>query len=173
MNSKTQLVVIVLVLLVMSSAQTDKQQLWQEYVFPADGFAVTLPASPHLRRDPQAADVSLYQLELSPGVLFAIHAGTRSRCSEVINRFKLTVRKNESGEFVAGSLKDISLMGNPGVEYGSHLKTGRDAFERLYCASDKAYSLTIGYPAGETKPAMADRIFNSFRFLKAAASRRE
>lgn len=169
MNSRARLFFLVLVTITTSAAQTNKAQVWQEYVFPADGFAITAPARPNIRPDPEAADVSLYRWELSPGVLFAVHAGVRTGCREIITRFKLAAANNASGEFVAGSLKDISLSGNPGVEYASHLKTGRDSFERLYCAENKAYSLTLGFPAGEAKPVIADRMFDSFRFLKREA----
>jgi hypothetical protein len=146
-------------------AQKNQSPQWKEYTYQEDGFAISAPAPPGIDPDPQAADVRIYRWELAPNVLFTIHSGARPNCPNVLASLKNSPLKNQYGEDVPGSRKDISLNGNPGFEYATVLKTGRRAFERLYCTKGKSFSLTVAYPGDQTRSSTADKMFSSFRLF--------
>ncbi|HEY3767296.1 MAG TPA: hypothetical protein VGN44_01375 [Candidatus Angelobacter sp.] len=147
------------------AAQKNQSPQWKEYTYQEDGFAISAPAPPAIAPDPQAADVQIYRWELAPNVLFTIHSGARPNCPNVLASLKNSLLKNQYGEYVPGSRKDISLSGNAGFEYEMALKTGRKTFERLYCTKGKSFSLTVAYPGNQTRSATADKMFSSFRLL--------
>jgi hypothetical protein len=159
---------LLLLLLVMISglfAQKNQSPQWKEYTYQEDGFAIHAPAPPGIYPDPHAADVQIYHWDLAPNVIFTIHSGTRPNCTNVLVSLKNSPQRNQYGEDVPGSRKDISISGNPGFEYATVLKTGRKAFERLYCTKGKSFSLTVAYPGDQAKPVAADKMFSSFRLL--------
>jgi hypothetical protein len=157
---------LLLVLVCGAWAQKARQSLWKEYVYPEDRFAIRAPASPRIYPDPQAPDVRIYHWDLAPLVVFTIHSGVRPNCLDVLATFKSSPAKSKYGEKIPGSMKDISLSGYKGLQYEMVLVTGRRAFERLYCAKEKSYSLTLAFPGSQTKSAEADLMFSSFRLVE-------
>lgn len=151
-------------------AQKNKESQWKEYTYVRDSFAIRAPGSPRIYPDPQASDVQIYRWELASQVIFTIHSGVRPNCLDVLAKMKNEPPKNQFGENVPGSMKDISLNGHKGLEYEAILVTGRRAFERLYCAKERSYSVTVAFPGNQTKPIEADRMFSSFRLLESGSN---
>jgi hypothetical protein len=160
---------LLLVLVCGALAQKSAGTQWKEYAYPDAGFAVTEPVGPRIYPDPKAPDVRVYHWDLAPNILFVIHSGNRPNCLQVVENFKAALQRGDSKDIVPGSMKDISLSGNPGVEYEWREGTARRTLSRLYCAKEKAYDLTVAYPASQAKPIMADRVFSSFRLLNAGS----
>jgi hypothetical protein len=146
-------------------AQKARKAQWKEYIYPEDNFAISAPASPGIYPDPQASDVHIYRWELAPQVIFTIHTGIRPNCLSVLATLKSSPPNSRFGENVPGSMKDISLNGYKGLEYETRLTKGRRAFERLYCTTQKSFSVTVAFPGNQTRPLEADRMFSSFRIL--------
>lgn len=146
-------------------AQKSTSPQWKEYAYPDGGFTVTAPASPRIYPDPEASDVRVYHWDLTPSITFVIHSGNRPHCLQVVENFKAASKKGDTKNIASGPMKDISLGGIPGVEYEWREGTARKILVRLYCAKEKAYHLAIAYPASQTRPEMADRLFSSFRLL--------
>ena len=168
MNCRNYLLLL-WVLVCGALAQKTTQAQWKEYAYPDGGFAVTAPASPRIYPDPEASDVRVYHWDLTPTIIFVIHSGNRPHCLQVVENFKAALQKGDTKNIVPGSMKDISLSGNPGVEYEWREGTSRKTLSRLYCAKEKAYHLTIAYPASQPRPEMTDRLFSSFRLLNAGS----
>jgi hypothetical protein len=158
-----------LVLVCGALAQKSAGPQWKEYAYPDAGFAVTAPVDPRIYPDPKAPDVRVHHWDLTPNISFVIHSGNRPNCQHVVEDFKAALQKGDSRGLVPGSMKDISLSGNPGVEYEWREGTARITLSRLYCAKEKAYHVTLAYPASKAKPEMANRLFSSFRLLDAAS----
>jgi hypothetical protein len=116
MNWRSWLLLL-LVLACGALAQKSTAPQWKEYAYPDAGFAVTAPVSPRVYPDPKAPDVRIYRWELAPNVLFVIHSGNRPNCLQVVEKLKAALQSGETKGLVPGSMKDISLNGNPGVEY--------------------------------------------------------
>lgn len=165
MNCRNCLLLLLWVWICGALAQKTKQAQWKEYIYPEDKFAISALASPGIYPDPQASDVQIYRWELAPQVIFTIHTGIRPNCLNVLATLKSSPPKSRFGENVPGSMKDISLNGYKGLEYETHLTTGRRAFERLYCTTQKSYSVTVAFPGNQTRPLEADRMFSSFRII--------
>lgn len=160
---------LLLILVCGAPAQKSTGPQWKEYAYPDAGFAVTAPASPRIYPDPKAPDVRTYHWDLAPNISFIIHSGNRPNCFQVVEKFKAALQTGDSKDIVPGSMKDISLSGYPGVEYEWREGTVRTTLSHLYCAKERAYHLALAYPASQARPAMADRLFSSFRLLNPAS----
>ena len=133
-----------------------------------DGFAITFPYAPRPHKDlGRAQDVNMYTVSLERGASFTLRAANRRMdCTESFKTLK-NAYHGPGWSIVAGSMKDITLAGYPGLEYESTSESQHKRFfERYYCVNERFYALTSGSPTNESRPASVDRILSSFRLLK-------
>jgi len=150
-----------IILLCAAIAQEKKHSgpQWKEYAYPEDGFSITAPAAPNIHTDPEATDVKVYRWDLATDIPFAIHVGVRPNCKDILQQAK--------DEPPQESLIEIFLDGYRGIEsHAANRKAQRNELERIYCVKEKAYSLSIQYPLKQTRPAVVDRVLNSFHLIE-------
>src|SRR2546428_5463949 len=96
-----------------------QQQLgWKEYVYSSAGFAITLPHDPNPHRDPTMPEMTAYTVHLSPQAAFTLRVSSQTRdCPATLKQLKDGALAGKQPGLVAGSLKDVSVSGRPGVEW--------------------------------------------------------
>lgn len=135
-----------------------EEKPWKEYVYQADGFAIRAPIAAEIHPDRQSPDVTVYAWKLESGVSLAIHVGMRAGCAQTLANMKKSL-----------PVKEVSVTGNPGVESQGRGRTGAPYLERMFCSGETGYSLTGEWAAGQGRPEMLDRMFDSFRFVSKEA----
>ncbi len=158
---------LILLLLTIGSAlfaQQARTDQWKVYKFPTDGFLIVAPSEPRIYPDPKISDLKIYHWDLASGVILTLRAGVRPDCQHSLEQMTAAVKRDQSGSFVPGSVKDVSHIGMPGTETESH-HASYWSVERVYCGKDKAYALSVAYPVNKPRPTAVDRILNSFSLL--------
>ena len=140
---------------------------WKEYVYPDDGFAITLPAAPNPHKDGGDRHINVYTVQMGKTV-FSLRAVSRlmdceTALAELWDKAENNLDPNEP--MVKGSLKQVSLSGMKGLEYATDLGAGERSLHRFHCAdSHKFYIFRVGY-SGRQQPAEVGRILNSFHLV--------
>lgn len=149
-------------------AQNNKAGQWRELVYSQDGFAITAPSPPtDIHLDPNGPEVVVYAWHRPDDITITVRAAHRKQdCTHVLARAKEGLPDNSDQPVTPGSIKDITLQGNPGLEYEYQYRKGRKAFERLYCTPEMAFALTASSASSLPRPAIAIRMFSSFRLLE-------
>jgi hypothetical protein len=163
---KTVLAAIVSFILVCSTLSQSKQQ-WRSYVFPDDGFAISLPAPVRPVNDGGDRHIHLYNVRLSDGV-FSLRAVHRLMdCDTTLADLweKADQNKDANQPVVRGSLKQVSLDGLQGLEYETG-KTGERTLHRFHCGNKIFYIFSAGYKG--KRPADLERIISSFKQVNPA-----
>ncbi len=138
------LILSTLCLTVLTLCQSEKTS-WKEYVYEADGFALTLPteAAPH----PDAILPETTAYSVNPrgaywGITLRVMHQNRD-CSATLGELKTGASKGKSGTDPL-SVRDISVDEYPGVEYRSRVewtKPPHVSLERYYCVNGAFISL--------------------------------
>jgi hypothetical protein len=153
--------VLISALIYPTLAQQPKQQ-WRPYVFPDDGFAITLPAPVTPHDDGGDRHIHVYTVRLSDGTIFSLRAVHKLMdCETTLADLwdKADGNKDPREPVVRGSLKEVSLDGLRGLEYETS-KAGEKNLHRFQCGNKIFYMFTVGYKG--KRPAELDRIINSF-----------
>lgn len=127
-----------------------------EYKYPLDGFSISATSTPDIHNDAQAPDVKIYSWRFDGDVRFAIHVGVRPNCQETLAKLKQALSKERSMQVTANGLS--------GVESES-VNSSYKTVERLYCGTEKAYTLTGRWRAEESEPNAVRTLFKSFALL--------
>lgn len=154
-------------------AQQPKQQ-WRAYIYPDDGFGITLPAPATPHDDAGDNHIHVYTVPIPTAP-----QGTGSMLSlRVVHRLMdcdtalagLWDKAQSNGDarepVVAGSLKQVSLDGLQGLEYETTVEGGERVLHRFQCGNKLFYIFSAGYR--EKRPAELDRIINSFQVVSQA-----
>src|SRR5579864_5709943 len=141
-----------------------EKQIWKEYKYPADSFAVTAPTAPKPHASPALPGATAYAVQLGTDTGVVVRAKTTPDCSRVIPRQKETLLLSKDANVDRSSLKDLSLDGHAGLEY--QWKTpANTVLERWYRIDGHLYILSVSWPSGQPFPEAATRILNSFKFV--------
>jgi hypothetical protein len=153
-----------------SPAQKQHQQQWNEYVYPQDGFAITLPSTPNPHNDNGDRHINVYSVRMGTTV-FTLRAVSRAMDCEagLAEMWDNADSKDRRGEpVIQGTLKQVSLAGMKGLEYETDLGSGQRSLHRYHCAdSRKFYIFNVGYQGKQRSPEV-DRIIKSFHLVNPA-----
>jgi hypothetical protein len=147
--------------------QQGKQQ-WRAYVYPDDGFAITLPAQATPRNDGGDRHIHVYTVRLEDGSIFSLRAVHRLMdCETTLADLwdKADNNKDPREPVIRGSLKQVSLAGLQGLEYETGQSNER-SLHRFHCGDKIFYMFSVGYKG--KRPADVDRIINSFQVVNPA-----
>ncbi len=147
---------------------------WKEYKYRDDGFAISAPLRPVPMPDPSATPAErknnrLYGIDFGNrttiviGVSPADDFGENVPAEELLQRLKNLTLRGTVSKLV--SQKEISLAGNPGIEY-EYQAAGFHARERFYVVKDKFLGMQSMAYGGDPLAPATDRIFDSLRLLK-------
>ena len=159
--------ILISILVYTAPAQPAKQH-WRAYVFPDDGFGITLPAPVTPRNDGGDRHIHLYTVRLEGGTIFNLRAVHKLMdCETTLADLwdKANNNKDPKEPVVRGSLKEVSLAGLKGLEY----ETGQPAersLHRFHCGNKIFYVISVGYKG--KRPAEVNRIINSFQVVNPA-----
>ena len=148
-------------------AQQPKQQ-WRSYVYPDDGFAITLPTQPIPKNDGGDRHIHVYTIRLADGSVFSVRAVKRLMdCETTLADLwdKADGNKDPQEPVIRGSLKQVSLAGLQGLEYETG-QPGAHNLHRFHCGNKIFYIISAGYKG--KRPADVDRIINSFQVVNPA-----
>ena len=146
--------------------QTSKQQL-RPYVFPDDGFSISLPRPVTPVNDQGDRHIHVYNVRFSGGV-FSLRAVHRLMdCDTTLADLweKADQNKDPNQPVVRGSLKQASLDGLQGLEYETS-QSGERTLHRFHCGNKLFYIFSAGYKG--KRPAELDQIINSFHQVNPA-----
>jgi hypothetical protein len=151
-----------------SVAKQQGQQQWRPYVYPDDGFAITLPAQTTPRNDGGDRHIHLYTVRLADGTIFNLRAVHRLMdCETTLADLwdKADGNKDPKEPVIRGTLKQVSLAGLQGLEYETGTSSERN-LHRFHCGNKIFYIISAGYKG--KRPADVNRIINSFQVVNPA-----
>ena len=152
----------------LASAQPQKQQ-WTSYVYPDDGFGITLPGRVNPQNDGGDPHIHLYTVPLGNGTVFSLRVVHRLMdCDTTLADLwdKAQSNGDRRQPVVPGSLMQVSLAGLEGLEYGTTTPAGERILHRFHCGNKLFYIFSAGYKGKH--PADLDRIINSFQVVNPA-----
>jgi hypothetical protein len=160
----------------------DNGEEWHEYIYPDDGFAITLPTEPHPHKDAQFEDGTAYTAHF-PQVSLALHVGNFPKGCEAAFKEYLGYARRSVGDAgrsridAAGrifrtdpnTVREFNIAEHPAVEYEQEITIDRQPFkdyELILGVGKKLYALTARWDEGP-KPADLTRAIASFRLVAA------
>lgn len=151
-------------------AHKQQQPQWREYVYPQDGFAITLPSAPNPHNDAGDRHINVYTVSMGKTVVSLRAISRLMDCETALAELwdKAESNKDPREPVVRGTLKQVSLAGMKGLEYETELGSGERSLHRFHCADEhKFYIFSVGY-AGKQRPSEVARIINSFHLVNPA-----
>jgi hypothetical protein len=151
-------------------AVAGKQPQWRVYVYPQDGFAITLPYAPRPHYDAGDRHINVYTVTMGKTVVSLRAISRLMDCETGLADLwdKADSNKDPKEPVVRGSLKQVSLAGMKGLQYETELGSGERSLHRFHCADEhKFYIFSVGY-AGKQPPPEVARIINSFHLVSQA-----
>ena len=164
----TRLVSALLTAILITSTFAQPRPQWKTYVFPDDGFSITLPVPVTPHDDNGDRHIHVYNVQLAGGGAFSLRAVHRlTDCETTLADLwdKADSNKDANEPVVKGSLKQVSLDGLTGLEYETG-KAGERTLHRFHCGNKIFYIFSAGYKG--KRPADLDRIIQSFRQVNPA-----
>jgi hypothetical protein len=151
-----------------SASKQPPQQEWRAYVFPDDGFGITLPAPTTPHNDGGDRHIHVYTVRLESGTIFSLRAVHKLMdCETTLADLWDKAQSNSDPRepVVKGSLKEVSLAGLRGLEYETGQSDERN-LHRFHCGNKLFYIISAGYKG--KRPADVNRIINSFQVVNPA-----
>jgi hypothetical protein len=148
--------------------KTSVQKQWRAYVYPDDGFGITLPAPTTPHNDSGDRHIHVYTVRLESGTIFSLRAVHKLMdCETTLADLwdKAESNKDPREPVVRGSLKQVSLAGLQGLEYET-TQAGERSLHRFQCGNKLFYIFSAGYKG--KRPVDLDRIINSFQVVNPA-----
>ena len=165
---KTLCVATLISMLVYTAPVQQPRPQWIAYVYPDDGFAITLPAQTTPHNDGGDRHIHVYTVRLEGGTIFNLRAVHRLMdCETTLADLwdKAQNQKDPREPVVRGSLKEVSLAGLRGLEYETGQSDER-SLHRFHCGNRIFYIFSVGYKG--KRPADVTRIINSFQVVNPA-----
>ena len=146
--------------------------VWKQYPYPSDGFAVSSPLQPTFssqlkQTDAGNVEIHTYAIQLgNNGVVMISSSEVRGLDKESA---KARLQMAKAGALKAGNAtltteKEITLGGYPGLQYEATAQN-LHVRARMYIVKDKLYQLMEISPLATSFPAEAERISSSFKLL--------
>lgn len=160
--------IFVSIAVLAASAQQQKQQ-WRAYLYPDDGFGITLPAPASPHDDAGDRHIHVYTVPLGTGSIFSLRVVHRLMdCDTTLADLwdKAQSNSDQREPVVEGSLKQVSLDGLQGLEYETTTQAGERILHRFHCGNKLFYIFSAGYKG--KRPADLERIINSFQVVNPA-----
>ena len=154
--------------LVGTAPAGQSQQRWKTYVYPFDGFSITLPSQPNPHNDGGDPHIRVYSVRLQGGGVFSLRAVHKLMdCETTLADMwdKAEANKDPQEPVIRGSLKQASLAELMGLEYET-ARNGERNLHRFQCGNKIFYIFTAGYKG--KRPAELDRIIKSFQTVNPA-----
>jgi hypothetical protein len=151
-----------------ASAQQQKQP-WRAYIYPDDGFGITLPAPTTPYDDGGDRHTHVYSVRLDNGNTLSLRVVHRLMdCDTALADLWDKAQRNsdQRDPVVQGSLKQVSLDGLQGLEYETSPQAGERILHRFQCGNKLFYIFSAGYQG--KRPEDVERIINSFQVVKSA-----
>src|SRR5262249_54371771 len=142
-------VICVAIAVLAASAQQHKQQS-KPYIFPDDGFGITLPAPVTPHDDAGDRHIHVYSVPLGDGSIFSLRVVHRLMdCETTLADLwdKAQSNSDQNSPVVEGSLKQVSLAGLQGLEYETTAPAGERVLHRFQCGNKLFYIFSAGYKA--------------------------
>ena len=163
----TALGIVLLALSYRTAFAQQKEPTWNEYTYPADSFAVTLPIEAKPHDSPALPGATAYAVPLetdaSSGIVIRVTKKT-SDCTTVLSRLKERILAGNDPKDDASSLKDVSIDRHHGLEF-KWKRNSTMNLDRWYCVDGRLYILSVHWPSTQAFPTGATRILDSFRLL--------
>ena len=142
---------------------------WEEYKYRDAGFAISAPFMPiPAPPSPEEPNIRAYGIKYNNRSAIVITAGPLDMFEKLPDKEKLQRMKDLLVQGTSSKLvseKEISLDGNPGIEY--EIEGSSEHYRvRYYLMNGKFFALQSFAPSGEPFVADTDRIFDSLRLLK-------
>src|SRR5438270_12817075 len=132
--------------LAQKHAQTKQQTAqWRPYVFPDDGFAITLPAPVTPRNDGGDRHIHVYTVRLQDGTIFNLRAVHKLMdCETTLADLwdKADANKDPREPVIRGTLKQVDLSGLRGLEYETGSSNER-SLHRFHCGDKISISSAL------------------------------
>lgn len=160
--------ILVAIAFFTASAQQQQRQ-WRAYLYPDDGFGITLPAPAAPHDDAGDRHIHVYTVPLGNGSIFSLRVVHRLMdCDTTLADLWDKAQSNSDPRepVVEGSLKQVSLGGLQGLEYETANQAGERALHRFHCGNKLFYVFSAGYK--EKRPGDLERIINSFQVVNPA-----
>lgn len=156
------------IVVLTASAQQQKPQ-WKAYVYPDDGFGISLPAATTPSDEGGDRHTHVYQVRLENGSVFSLRVVHRLMdCDTALADLwdKAQSNSDQPDPVVQASLKQVSLDGLQGLEYETGSQAGDRILHRFHCGNKLFYIFSAGYKG--KRPADVERIINSFQVVNLA-----
>lgn len=141
---------------------------WRSYVYPDDGFAITLPSQTTPRNDGGDRHIHVYTVRLESGTIFNLRAVHKLMDCEITLADlwdKADSNEDPQDPVIRGTLKQVELSGLRGLEYETGSSNER-SLHRFHCGDKIFYIISAGYKG--KRPADVNRIINSFQVVNPA-----
>jgi len=149
-----------------------KDEIWKEYVYPENGFAITLPRDPHPHESSQMQHGTAYSVTFTGGSGLSLHTTTaHEKCAPILEaqadhaKHMMESGSAESNGFKALSLREVVGTGYKGFEFVQQVPNGKFDYERWVCSGDRLFVFASAWSSGEQQPTEISRIITSFRIL--------
>lgn len=159
---------IIALLVYPAPAQQQNKPQWRPYVFPDDGFSISLPTPTTPHNDGGDRHIHVYTVRLSDGTIFNLRAVHRLMdCDTTLADLwdKAQNNADQKEPVIKGSLKQVSLAGLQGLEYETG-QAGERSLHRFHCGNKLFYIISAGYKG--KRPADVNRIIESFQVVNPA-----
>ncbi len=131
----------------------------KEYSYPSDGFAIKFPYAPEPHTDSVNPDFKVWTVHLSQHAAISIRRKVDPNlpCDTALEKLK---------KMANVPIREFTVSGRPAWEEKDWRRGDGMVFERYVCGIDRYYLLTLGWPAGESRPQLGVEIMDSFRLVK-------
>ena len=156
-------------------SKSNSEPKWEEFFYPDDGFAITLPERPESYKSTQVPGGMAYKLILPqhPGNLWVIlHVGTApASCENVLNRYRDAVKRSQADDGASKKpavVREVKIDGHIAIESeADSFPNGEKytGYEHFQCVDKRLYIFTASFPADSPRTDL-NRILNSFRFVR-------
>ena len=139
---------------------------WKEYIYPAYGFAVTLPQAAKESGVKNGTQYRLYWNE-DKGVVVNLTAQLGfTDCASWLDWAKGAFNQPPPDSPFQVSSKLVTIDGEPAIEsevlQANDLQAG---YNRQQCLDGRLYGFEARWPKGQRRPTIVNRIIKSFRVL--------
>lgn len=152
---------------------------WSEVIYQPDGFALTAPAPPIPYPDTDMPNTTKYSIYLPVSdkhyglTLRVIHLSHSCKPALQLLKAQITGKTAGMSPFNRGasqidisSFKELSLGGNPGLQYRWADDTTSTRLDRQYCVNNNIYAFAARWRKANTIPPTISRIMDSFRLVE-------